>query len=72
MKIDVFAHILPHRYLEALKSKAAPGFYLSNLIDACPPISDLDMRFRVMDMYEDYAQVLTLLQPPFQSLKMLP
>ena len=68
MKIDIFAHILPNRYLEALKSKAAPGFYLSDLIDACPAISDLDIRFRVMDMYEGYTQALTLLQPPLENI----
>ena len=67
MKIDVFPHILPNRYKEALKSKAAPGFYQEDIIDACPTISDLDMRFRVMDRYGDYVQVLTLVSPPVEN-----
>lgn len=67
MKIDIFPHILPTRYKEALKNKAAPGFYQQDIIDACPTISDLNMRFRVMDRYEDYVQVLTLVSPPVEN-----
>ncbi len=61
MKIDVFTHILPEKYKGALKSKAPPGFHQDKIIDACPALSDLNMRFRVMNWYEDYVQVLTLL-----------
>jgi aminocarboxymuconate-semialdehyde decarboxylase len=67
MKIDIFPHILPPGYKTALENKAAPGFYQQDIIDACPTISDLDMRFRVMDKYGDYVQVLTLVSPPVDS-----
>jgi len=66
MKIDIFPHILPERYKEALKRKAPPGFHQEDIIDACPTITDLDMRFRVMDRHEDYVQALTLVSPPLE------
>ncbi len=66
MKIDVFAHILPKRFLKTLRSKAGPGFYVSDVIDGCPAISDTDMRFRAMDAYEGYTEVLSILQPPLE------
>lgn len=71
MKIDIFAHILPPRYKEALKNRTALGDKMQVLEDkirACPSISDLDVRFRVMDRYEDYVQVLTIVQPPVENM----
>jgi predicted TIM-barrel fold metal-dependent hydrolase len=67
MKIDIFPHILPIKYKEALKKSAKPGFHQKDIIDACPTITDLDMRFKVMDKYGDYVQVLTLVSPPVDS-----
>lgn len=66
MKIDVFPHILPIKYKEALYRVAAPGFYLQNVIDSIPTLYDLDYRFRIMDKYEGLMQVLTLSAPPVE------
>ena len=66
MKIDIFSHILPPKFLDALSKKAPPGFYLEDLIRGTPTLSDLDIRFRVLDKYDDYVQILTLGQPPVE------
>ena len=64
MKVDVFCHILPKRYKEELYKKAPPKFYSSKYADATQSLIDLDARFRVMDKYSDYVQVLSIGSPP--------
>jgi predicted TIM-barrel fold metal-dependent hydrolase len=67
MKIDVFPHIIPKRYKEALYQRARGPFFGSNWIDAIPTLTDLDFRFRIMDRHEGYVQVLTLGNPPLEK-----
>jgi predicted TIM-barrel fold metal-dependent hydrolase len=67
MMIDIFAHILPIKYDENLKKKGAPGFYQEEVITILPTLTDLDIRFRIMDKYEDYLQVLTIASPPVEN-----
>ncbi len=66
MKIDIFPHILPIKYKEALYRLASPGFYIQNVIDSTPTLFDLDHRFQIMDKYEGLMQVLTLSAPPVE------
>lgn len=66
MKIDVFTHILPARYAQALKKYAAVEAEL--LLAGTPTLLDLEARFRLMDKYGDYAQILTLAQPALEAL----
>ena len=63
MKIDIFTHIIPPKYKEALLKRTDPRFYGENwdkVIDGTPALSDLDNRFRVLEKYEGLSQVLTL------------
>lgn len=66
MKIDVYTHIMPEKYLAALKKKmpSAAEFreaqYLSN--------TNVDIRIKYMDRYPDVLQVLTLSLPPVEAL----
>ena len=64
MKLDVFCHILPKRYKEELYKRAPSRFYSSKYADAVQSLTDLDARFRVMDRYEEYVQVLSIGSPP--------
>jgi uncharacterized protein len=61
MKIDIFAHIFPTKYKDAIakrvSSKAFKPFQVVH--ESFPAISDLDMRFAEMDRHEGYVQVLT-------------
>lgn len=66
MKIDIFPHIWPVKYKEAL-FKLVPSVQNSPL-GAIPMLWDLDARFRVMDKYEDLVQVLTLAAPPIEDI----
>ena len=70
MKIDVFAHIIPPKYKEALYQKADQNFYAgkwNQVIDGTPALSDLDNRLRVIERYEGLAQVLTVASPPVEE-----
>jgi len=68
MKIDIFPHIIPIKYKEALYKVAPPGFYIQNVIDSTPTLFDLDYRFQIMDKYEGLMQVLTLSAPPIEQI----
>lgn len=64
--IDAFCHFIPARYFAALGS--AKGHQMSGRIRSIRSIHDLDERFRVMDMFADYSQILSLAQPPIEAL----
>jgi len=64
-KIDIFTHILPPKYNEALDKKAKHTFY-QELNRPVPALSDLDARFRIMDRYEGVKDVLTVGSPPLE------
>lgn len=66
MKIDVFQHILPIKYKEALYKIAPADFYLKDVIESLPTLFDLDHRFRIMDKFDGLMQVLTIAQPPVE------
>jgi aminocarboxymuconate-semialdehyde decarboxylase len=64
LKIDAYAHIVPPKYREALY-KVAPAMHDAQVL-RCPPLYDLDLRFRIMDRYEPIRQVLTLGRIPVE------
>lgn len=65
--LDIFSHILPAKYSKALARKAPAGFHLDNLNRALPTITRLEDRFRLMDKYDGYRQVLTIASPSVES-----
>lgn len=67
MKIDIYCHIIPKKYLEAVKRKAPSGIPQQILIENTPTLTDLNVRFRIMDKYPDLVQVLTLASPPVEA-----
>lgn len=67
MRIDVAAHILPVKFFERLQ-KLPPGFYMAKRVKGIPCLYDLDVRFRIMDRFPEYRQVLSLGIPPVDRL----
>lgn len=67
MKIDIFCHIVPQKYLEAARKMAPSGFPQQILIESTPTLTDLNVRFQIMDKYPDLVQVLTLASPPIEA-----
>ena len=65
-KIDIFPHILPKPYFDKMLSLSDRSAYMQKRVRAIPVMYDLDIRFRIMEQYQDYAQVLTLNLPPMK------
>ncbi len=63
-KIDIFNHIWPRPYFERVQQIAPHMKDMGRRVQSVPMITDLDVRFRVMDMFEDYHQILSLSSPP--------
>ncbi len=68
MKLDIFNHIFPKRYYDKMLEVVPDGRDMNKRVRAIPSIVDLDDRFRIMDKFPDYAQVICLPQPPVESL----
>jgi len=60
MKIDVFAHICPQKFIDTFAKQAVSWEKVAKTspILGGPALWDIDIRLRVMDRYEDYVQVL--------------
>ncbi len=65
-KIDVFPHILPPLFFERM-SRLFPSFFNRANLKVRPSLYDLNARFRIMDRFEGYVQVLTLASPPIEE-----
>lgn len=60
MKIDSYSHIMPPKYEEVLRNKQPQNLFISKYIAGFPSLTDLDLRFRIMDKYDGLMQVLAL------------
>ncbi len=57
MKIDVFCHVVPSEFKKALhKLSLSPPYY----VERTGSLTDMDLRFRIMDKYPDYLQVISV------------
>jgi aminocarboxymuconate-semialdehyde decarboxylase len=69
MHIDIFTHILPKPFYERMMDESSPyAFNIQTRVRGVPCLSDLDTRFRMMDQFRDYCQVLSLAAPPIEAL----
>ncbi len=77
VKIDVFNHVLPERFLKALPT---PSVYVSNiskkdsaksggseLLANRLALHDLETRFRIMDKFDGYVQIICMAEPPVED-----
>ncbi len=58
MKIDIYCHIAPSKFIQALNEIAPPNFYQKDALKHTIALYDLDLRFRIMDKCGDLLQVL--------------
>ncbi|MFH1646761.1 MAG: amidohydrolase family protein [Chloroflexota bacterium] len=65
MKIDIFSHILPKKYLE-LYAKKNPAI-LERVEARSIAVTDLEVRLRLMNRYPDVIQVLTVANIPLET-----
>jgi len=67
MKLDVFNHFLPPAYFERF-AEAAPDHMAIPYFRKLRALWDIDEHLRVMDAFGDYRQILSLANPPIESL----
>ena len=65
-KIDVFPHIMPRKFFDRMLAIAPRGLTLQKRMSGIPVLVDVEERFRIMDRYDGYVQVLTLSNPPLE------
>ncbi|MFC1867203.1 amidohydrolase family protein [Thermodesulfobacteriota bacterium] len=68
MMIDVFPHIMPPKYVEALHNKTPVKSYSGRFgIPHMPSMYDVEDRLRVMDRFEGYSQILNISLPAVED-----
>ena len=65
--IDAWTHIFPKAYFEKLHTIASASGPLKRWLNL-KSLYDLDARFRIMDGFENYSQLLTPSMPPVEEL----
>ncbi len=71
MIIDAYNHIYPKKYQETVEKKVTgrdPKLPSANWGKTVPTLVDLDARFRIMDDFDGYIQVITIASPPTYNL----
>jgi len=83
MQIDAYAHIVPERFLDRIERRIANGGLTDRVklfapwLHDDPVLTDLEARWRLLDGFEDYRQVLVLgvfpvdeLGPPAETIEL--
>lgn len=68
MKLDVFSHICPRPFHERMERVLPDGGARARLLYGVPSLHDMDLRFRLMDRFDDYAQIVCMSGPPIESM----
>ena len=66
MKLDIFNHIFPKAYFDKMVAVSPKGKDMHKRVRDIPSMVDLDARFRIMDRFDDYAQIICLPSPPIE------
>ncbi len=67
-KIDIFCHVFPKSFHERMLTISDQAAYMQKRVREIPVMVDLDLRFRIMDSFQDYVQVPSLPAPPMEIL----
>src|ERR1700722_18586912 len=65
MIIDIFNHFMPKAYLDRL-AQIIPGHAATTAFPRLATLVDVDARLRLLDAFGDFAQVLSLANPPLE------
>jgi uncharacterized protein len=68
LKIDLFNHFFPKRFWEEFLSFSSSLKDMGKRVKNIPAIYDLDARFRTMDQFDEYTQLISLGSPPVEGL----
>ncbi|THK36566.1 amidohydrolase [Ensifer sp. MPMI2T] len=66
--IDAFNHFFPKALWQRIQQLDGAGKDIGRRMQGIPCIYDLEARFRVMDEFRDYSQILSLGMPPLEAM----
>src|SRR5262249_56002681 len=66
--IDAFCHFFPPRLFERMSRTTGGTKDIGKRIQGVRTIYDLDARLRMMDEFDDYAEILSLGLPPLDAM----
>jgi aminocarboxymuconate-semialdehyde decarboxylase len=66
MRIDAYTHFIPSTFFDKLVESGYPD--IGKRMRGIPSIHDLDVRKKVVDQFDDYAQILSYPMPPLELL----
>jgi aminocarboxymuconate-semialdehyde decarboxylase len=66
LKLDIFNHIFPKIFYDKMMKVNPDLVDIGKRVRGIPVLYDLEARFRCMDEFEDYAQILCLASPPLE------
>jgi len=66
VKIDIFNHIFPQTFFDRYIENGLPD--IGKRVKNMPSIVNLDVRFKIMDEFGDYCQVISLPAPTIEAL----
>jgi aminocarboxymuconate-semialdehyde decarboxylase len=66
MKIDIFNHIFPKTFYDKMMEIAPNLVDLGKRVRGVPVLFDLEARFRMMDEFDEYAQIICMPGPPLE------
>jgi aminocarboxymuconate-semialdehyde decarboxylase len=67
MIVDIYTHFMPPQLLKEMES-LGPRFAMVKRMLAVQELHNLDARFRAMDGFGEYRQIISLSNPPFETL----
>ena len=66
--IDIFCHIFPERYFQEMTAAAPNLENMGKRLKQVTKLFDLDARFREMDQFGDYREIISLPNPPIEDI----
>jgi aminocarboxymuconate-semialdehyde decarboxylase len=67
MRIDAYTHFFPKKFFDWMSEAAGEFKDMGKRVRSLPALYDLDHRKKIVDMYPDYAQILSYPQPPLEA-----
>jgi uncharacterized protein len=68
MIVDIYTHIFPDRFFQELERGSPKLGNMGKRLRAVKKLFDLDARFREMDEFGDYRQIISLPNPPIEDI----
>src|SRR5256712_7217049 len=66
--IDIYCHIYPEKFFEEMTKLSPQTLNLGKRLRTITKLFDLNERFREMDQFGDYRQIISLPNPPIEEI----